>query len=304
MEALWKNLTLEQIEAFAGKAFETLVSIAVILLVTKLAQVVLARLTRRLIRPRQGGKRDPLLQQRRAQTMVPILLDVQRYTLYMIALITILAQVGVDTSAILASVGVAGVALGFGAQHLIKDMINGFFLLFDGLVAVGDIIQLSPTTIGEVEAVGLRNAQVREYSGLLWIIPNGDLAQFGNYNREWMRAVVVVPMAHESKIQRAMALMLEAGNDWASRNPELVLEPPEVHALLGMDASSVSARLVIKVQPMKHWATERELRVLIKERFDREGIEMPWQRHRFIDPATNFLEPQGGAQVDAPKTGT
>lgn len=299
--AMWKDLNLDQLEAWTGKAFEVLFSIALILVVTKLAQVVLARLTRRLIRPRQGGRRDMHLQQRRAQTMVPILLDVQRYTLYIIALITILAQVGVDTSAILASVGVAGVALGFGAQHLIKDMINGFFLLFDGLVAVGDIIQLNATTIGEVEAVGLRNAQVREYSGLLWIIPNGDLAQFGNYNREWMRAVVVVPMAHESKIQRAMELMLDAGKAWAEQNPDLVLEEPEVHALLGMDASSVSARLVIKVKPMKQWAAERDLRVLIKERFDREGVEMPLQRHRFVDPVGAFVGP--AAEADR-KTGT
>lgn len=301
MEAVWKELTLSQLESWATRALEALVSIAIILLVTKLAQAVLARLTRRLIRPRLGRK-DLELQQRRAQTMVPILLDVQRYTIYVIAMITILAQVGVDTGAILASVGVAGVALGFGAQHLIKDMINGFFLLFDGLIAVGDIIQLSPTTIGEVESVGLRNTQVREFSGLLWIIPNGDLAQFGNYNRGWMRAVVIVSISHESDLRRAIELMLEAGREWAEQNEELVIEPPEVQGLLGIDASSVSARLVIKVKAMKQWSAERDLRVLIKQRFDQERIEMPFQRHRMVDTFPPLVRKSGDGEVQ--QTGT
>lgn len=268
--------------SWALNALGMLLTIALILGATRLLQSALARATRRLLRPRQGAK-DFHQQERRAQTLLPLLLEAQRYILYFVAGVTILAQNGIDTGAILASVGVLGIAVGFGAQNLVKDVIGGFFLLFDGLIGVGDIIRLDEKIAGTVEVVGLRNTHIREFSGLLWVVPNDELRRFGNFNRGWMRAVVEVSLSHEADLQEAMTILQEVGDGWAAEFPEKVIEAPEVNALLSIGQTSMSLRLVIKLQPLEQWAAERELRRRIMERFDERGIELPWPRHVLIE---------------------
>jgi len=271
---------------YAVRALQTLVTIVVVLVAAKVLQSVATRLTSRFLRPREGSK-DYATQLRRSQTLLPLLLETERYVIYFLAVVTILAQFGIDTGAILASVGVVGIAVGFGAQNLVKDVISGFFLLFDGLIAVGDVVKIDADTAGAVEAVGLRNTQIRDFSGLLWIVPNGDLRQFGNFNRGWMRAVVPVDIAKESDVSRARQILLAVGEQWAKENPHLVIEPPEVHGLMALGETSMRLRLVIKVQPMQQWAAERELLARIKKAFDENGIEIPYPRRVIVQPAAN-----------------
>jgi len=266
----------------AVRVLVALVTIGAILLGAKVVQTLLAKLSGWLLRPRSNRK-DAALQQRRMDTLLPLLVEIERYLVYTIAVVAILATCGVDTAAIFASVGVLGIALGFGAQNLIKDMIAGFFLLFDGLVAVGDVIKIDDTTAGTVEAVGLRNTQVRDFSGLLWMIPNGDLRQFGNFNRGWMRAVVPLEVAYDADVPKAMELARKAGEAWAAANQEKVLEPPEVQALLGMSHLGVTLRLVLKVMPGEQWGAERALRLMVKDRFEAAGVEMAYPRHVLLD---------------------
>ncbi|AKU91269.1 mechanosensitive ion channel family protein [Vulgatibacter incomptus] len=292
----------ESLRAYATEAWDlhavrfafSFLSIVGILAGAKVIQSILARLTAWALRPR-SGKWDLAAAQRRAQTLLPLLVEIERYLLYTAVAVAILARFGIDTAAIFASVGVVGVALGFGAQNLVKDMIAGFFLLFDGLVAVGDVIKIDDKTTGTVEAVGLRNTQVRDFSGLLWMIPNGDLRQFGNLNRGWMRAVVILEVAYEADVPKAMELARQAGETWAAANPEKVIEPPEVHALLGMAQASLSLRLVMKVKPNEQWPAERALRLMVKDRFVAEGIELPYPRHVLLDgPKRPPAQPAAG----------
>ncbi|HWV37834.1 MAG TPA: mechanosensitive ion channel family protein [Vulgatibacter sp.] len=280
-EAITKILT-EAWDVHAVRVLIALVTIGAILIGAKIAQTLLAKLSGWLLRPRTGRK-DLVLQQRRLDTLLPLLIEIERYLVYTIAGVAILATCGVDTAAIFASVGVLGIALGFGAQNLIKDMIAGFFLLFDGIVAVGDVIKIDDETTGTVEAVGLRNTQVRDFSGLLWMIPNGDLRQFGNFNRGWMRAVVLLELAYDTDVPKAMELAREAGEAWAAANQEKVLERPEVHALLGMSHLGVTLRLVLKMLPGEQWPAERALRLMVKDRFEAAGIEMAYPRHVLLD---------------------
>jgi small conductance mechanosensitive channel len=243
--------------------------------------VLAARLTERLLKPRPGTP-SYALQERRARTLLPLLLESERYVIYFVVAATVLAQFGVDTGAILASVGVVGLAVGFGAQNLVKDVISGFFLLFDGLIAVGDVVKVNDQTAGLVERIGLRNTQLRDFSGLVWVVPNGDLRQFGNFNREWMRAIVAVNVARESDVERAAQTMLEVGRKWAEERADIVLEPPEVQGLLSLGEVGMTLRLVIKVKAMEQWAAERELLKRIKLAFDERGIEVPYPRRVVI----------------------
>lgn len=286
LENFWGTYTVGFLKT-AGK-------IIAILLFGKLLHSLVTRITKRILQPREGSK-DYAVQLRRAQTLKPLLLEIERYTIYFLVAVTILAQVGIDTGAILASVGVVGIALGFGAQNLVKDMIAGFFLLFDGLVAAGDIVKVDDNTSGTVEAVGIRNTQVRDFSGLLWIIPNGDLRQFGNFNRGWMRAVVPIQLAFEEDVEFARATVLEVAQAWVEENQDKVIEPPEVQGLMAIGDTSMGLRLVIKMKAMEQWAAERELRARIKRAFDQKGIEIPYPRRVVYEKPKEGRSERGAA---------
>ena len=268
-------------DLYALRVVQAIVTIIAVLIGAKILRTVAMRITQRILKPREGA-RDYALQLRRAQTLLPLMLEVERYVIYFVAVATILAQLGIDTGALLASVGVVGIALGFGAQNLVKDVISGFFLLFDGLIAVGDVVKINDATAGAVEAVGLRNTQLRDFSGLLWIVPNGDLRQFGNFNRGWTRAIVLVDIAKEADVAAARAAIIDVAQGWIAENQEKVLEPPEVQGLMALSDQSMQLRLVVKVQAMQHWPAERELRARIKRALDERGIEIPYPRRVVI----------------------
>lgn len=250
-----------------------LLSIALILLGAAVVIRLLGAIIQRALAPRG----DRLLDETRARTLRPLVQSLLRYVIYFIALIMILGEVGVDATAILASAGVAGLAVGFGAQHFIRDVISGFFILAEGLIQVGDVITVGDHT-GLVEQVGVRTTQIRKYSGELWTIRNGEINVFGNFNRDYMRAIVDIGIAYEAELRRAMAVMQQVGEAWAAGRREIVLGPPEVQGIMQFGDSQVTLRVVIMVKPLQQWAAERELRAQLKEAFDREGIEIPFPR--------------------------
>ncbi len=213
----------------------------------------------------------------KGKTIAPLLKNLARYLTIFVAGVLVLRKLGVDPTPIIAGAGVIGLAVGFGAQTLIRDVISGFFLLFEGLIAVGDVVNFG-STAGLVEEVGLRVTKYRAFSGELQVIPNGEIRTFGNFNRQWMRAVVAVDVAYEQDVRRAMKVLEEVGRTWAAERTDIVLEPPEVQGIMSFNDSSITIRLVIKVKPMQHWAAERELALRIKEAFDREGVEIPFPR--------------------------
>jgi small conductance mechanosensitive channel len=213
----------------------------------------------------------------KGRTIAPLLKSALKYCTIFMGGVMALRTLGVDPTPIIAGAGVVGLAVGFGAQTLVKDVIAGFFLLFEGLIAVGDVINFGNTS-GVVEEVGLRVTKYRTFSGELWVIPNGEIRAFGNFNRQWMRAVVPVGVAYEQDIGKAMHVLEEVGRRWAEEHRDIVLEPPQVQGILSFDDSAISLRLVIKVKPLQQWAAEWELRRRVKEAFDREGIEIPFPR--------------------------
>jgi small-conductance mechanosensitive channel len=213
----------------------------------------------------------------KGRTVAPLLKSLLKYGTIFVGGVLVLRAMGVDPTPIIAGAGVIGLAVGFGAQTLVKDVISGFFLLFEGVIAVGDAITFGNSG-GVVEEVGLRVTKYRTFSGELWVIPNGEIRAFGNYNRQWTRAIVSVGVAYEQDVGKTMRIMEEVGKQWAEERRDIVLEAPEVQGIMSFDDSSVNLRLVIKVRPMQQWGAERQLRYRLKETFDREGVEIPFPR--------------------------
>ncbi|MGR3309603.1 MAG: mechanosensitive ion channel domain-containing protein, partial [Candidatus Brocadiales bacterium] len=215
---------------------------------------------------------------RRKQTIAPLMKDAAKYLTFFFAVVLILRQIGINTSTILAGVGIAGLAIGFGAQTLVKDIITGFFIIFEDSISVGDVVMVGDIR-GFVEKVGIRVTKLRTLSGQLEIIPNGEIGKIGNFNREWMRAIIEVGIAYEGDIDKAMKTLKEISDQYTTEHPDIVLAPPEVQGILEFGASEVTIRVLIKVLPMRHWEVEREIKLRIKKGFDEKGIEIPFPRH-------------------------
>ncbi len=248
-----------------------LISIVLILLGASIVISLASALIRRILAPRG----DRLLDETRARTLRPLTESLIRYLVYFIALVMVLREVNIDATAILASAGVLGLAIGFGAQNFIRDILSGFFLLFEGAIQVGDVIIVAEHS-GLVERIGIRTTQIRKYSGELWTIPNGQIQTFGNANRDFMRAIVEVGIGYAGDLERAMAAMLRVGEAWVAEHPDIALGPPEVQGVMEFRDSAITIRLAVKVKPLEHWAAERELRKRIKLAFDEEAEAIPF----------------------------
>jgi small-conductance mechanosensitive channel len=194
-----------------------------------------------------------------------------------VAALTILSELGISVAPLLASAGIVGVAVGLGTQNLIKDMLAGFFILLEDQFAVGDLITIAGIT-GTVEDMSLRRTTVRDFNGTLYVVSNSEIKVVSNANKDWARLIVDVGVAYETDLTRAMSVLEEVSKEAASA-PEFqanVLEPPDVMGVMSLDDSAVTLRTAIKVEPGVQWALGRALRKQIKERFEREGIDMPY----------------------------
>lgn len=273
-------LTTEKLAQYVVKLGSILLIIVVLWLVGWIATRVIKRLLRK------GGG---LLRERHAQTVLMVSRSLVRYVLFFVGLVMVLRVLGVDYGAILAGAGVAGLAIGFGAQTLVRDFLSGFFLLFEDVIGVGDIVT-SGNVAGVVEYIGLRATHIRAFDGTLNVVPNGELTTIGNWNRGWMRAIVKVDLAYEQDAERGMAAARQVADQWFSENQEIALEPPEVQGIIAFGESGVTVRVLAKVRPLQHWKAERDLRTLLKQGFDQSGVEIPFPRrvvyHRSDEQST------------------
>ena len=253
-----------------------LITIIIILVVAKIILSIVNKFIEKSLTPLKKSK-NYKKRISRANTLIPLLQNISKYVIYFISGVIVLRELGVDTTAIIASAGVVGLAIGFGAQSLVKDVLSGAFLLFEGIISVGDSVNVGEHS-GTVEVIGLRNIHLRKYSGELRVIPYGEVASFGNFNKGYMRAIVKVGVAYEQDVEKGMKALEEIADKWAEENKDIVLEAPIVQGVLSLGSSEVTLRVSIKVKPMTHWGAERELKRRIKDTFDKKGIEIPFPR--------------------------
>ncbi|MGQ0466062.1 MAG: mechanosensitive ion channel family protein [Sporichthyaceae bacterium] len=213
----------------------------------------------------------------RADTMSSVLRSVATGVIFTVAFLMVGSELGLNIGPLIASAGIIGVALGFGAQSLVKDFLSGLFMIVEDQYGVGDVTDLGDAT-GTVEAVGLRVTRVRDVHGTVWYVRNGEIVRVGNKSQGWARAILDVDIAYDEDVSRVRELMLDtAQQTFRDRdNAALIVEQPEVWGVQALSADAVVVRLVVKTMPLQQWKVERLLRERIKAAFDDAGVEIPF----------------------------
>jgi small conductance mechanosensitive channel len=224
---------------------------------------------------RGAANRQESASRRRLQTLSATFRGIAQTIILFIGLVTFLGQLGVNITPILASAGVLGIAIGLGAQSLIKDFFAGFLILLEDQFSVGDTVKIGETT-GTVEHLTLRVTRVRALDGSLTMIPHGSVGAVVNYSKGWSRVVLDIEIDYREDVDRAMRVMLETAKQFREESKTDIIEEP---AMLGVDklgASSVTLRLLAKTATNKQADVGRELRRRVKLAFDQEGIKTPF----------------------------
>jgi len=214
--------------------------------------------------------------EQRTRTVGSLLRYVATIAIYTVAILMALAQLGVSVGPLLASAGIVGVALGFGAQSLVKDFISGTFMLLEDQFGVGDVVDLGEAS-GTVERVTLRVTTVRGVDGTVWYVPNGQIVRVGNKSQRWGRIVLDIEVAYDTDIDRASEVIKRVADEfWKERMPgATVIEEPELWGVENVGPNAVVLRLAVKTRPGEQWAAGRPLRARLKAAFDEAGIAAP-----------------------------
>lgn len=217
----------------------------------------------------------------RARTIGSLLRSGSTFVSYGIAFVMVLAELGIDIAPILASAGVLGLAIGFGAQSLVRDFLSGIFMLLEDQYGIGDSVDLGGV-IGEVEAVGLRTTTVRDVGGTVWYVRNGEVRRVGNSSQGFAVAVVDVPLAHHAGTGRAGALAEQAAREVAQgEHADDVTEPPTLMGVQSVTPYAVTLRLTVKTQPGRQWPVRRALNARVQSALTAAGVPAPTvARHR------------------------
>jgi moderate conductance mechanosensitive channel len=243
--------------------------------------------------------------EQRARALGSILRSAISVIIFTIAALTILGDLGIDLSPLLASTAVLGVALGFGAQNLVRDYLAGILMLVEDHYGVGDVINTGDAT-GTVEAMSLLTTRVRDVNGVVWHIHNGSIDRVGNESQGWSRAVIDYPVPYETDLARIRTLMEQAvAGVWGEQHwHELILEAPEVWGAQELSGTEVTMRVVAKTAPLRQWEVARELRARIKSALDTAGIARTAPEVVAIDPPppepSQPTEPSQPAEHDGP----
>ncbi len=213
----------------------------------------------------------------RATAIAGVLSGAVSTTVWVVTLMLIAGVIGLALGPLIAGAGIAGLALGFGSQSLVKDWIAGLFMLMEDHYGIGDVVDLGPA-IGTVERFSLRSTVIRSLNGTVWHIPNGEITRVGNLSQVWSMALVEISVAYHTDLDAAIALMtltaerVVADEQFASS----VLEPPEVSGVEDLGDNGITIRLLVKTAAGAQWALQRALRKAVKESFQSEGIEFPF----------------------------
>jgi small-conductance mechanosensitive channel len=287
--------------------------VLVVLALALVLRAALHRVVRRLVRTAAQGSMPVLLRplkerargtvfeptallserrRQRAEALGSVLRSIASSTVAAVAGAMVLSELGLDLTPVVASAGIVGVAVGFGAQNLVKDLLTGMFMLLEDQYGVGDVIDAGPA-IGTVESVTLRTTRLRDVDGTVWYIRNGEIARVGNKSQGWARAILDVPLEPEADVAAVRALALEVAN--SLRDDEVfgrkVVEDPEVWGLEPVGADGLILRIALKTAPLEQWAVERELRERLITAAGEQGVAIGVLQRAVRNPGS----PEGAA---------
>lgn len=277
-EALWINVGL------------ALLKIVIILILMTVVVKIGKKAIERVIMLRS---KTPIgYTERRQNTIIKLLQNGLTYIVYFAGILAILSAVSINVVGLLAGAGIAGLAIGFGAQSLVKDIITGFFIIFEDQFGVGDTVMINQSN-GTVQEIGLRTTKIKTYTGELHIIPNGNIVEVINYSVYNSLIMVDVSVAYESDVDEVERLINEFLDTAEERYPELV-KRPDLLGVNALGASDVVMRIAAETLPMNHFKVGRLIRRDIKTFLDKHNIEIPYQK-------MVVFEQKGGGQADAGK---
>lgn len=259
--------------------------IALIFAVAFVVRRLLHRLLGRLI----NGKA------RRVETVAALIRSIASAAVWTTAGLMALSELGLNLGPLIAGAGIVGVAVGFGAQNLVRDFLSGIFMLLEDQYGVGDLIDAGPAT-GTVESIGLRTTRIRDVNGTVWHLPNGHIERVGNKSQLWSRALLDIDVSYQTDIAHATEVIKRAAQTMCDDPAfsESILSEPEVWGVENLGMDSVTIRLVLKTAPHDQLSVSRELRARIKTAFDEAGIEIPFAQrtiwHRNGDGGVAVLQ--------------
>lgn len=269
---------VNQLRAVGERALGPFLSIVIIVV----GSLVLLRLLRMVVRQPIMRMMEWQAQPRRevalkANTLANVIESAGRMVIAIVAGMMVLSTLGLNIAPLIASAGVVGIAIGLGAQSLIKDVIGGFFIILEDQFGVGDVIQVG-TASGLVEFLSLRRTGLRGLDGSLIVVPNGDIRTVTNMTKEWSRAMIDVGISYDDDVDQAIEV-LKGLVDGIERDPligDAILAPAEITGVEALGDYQVTLRLLVKTRPMEQWRVQRELRRRIKLAFAEAGITIPY----------------------------
>jgi small conductance mechanosensitive channel len=254
------------------------IKVIVIFVLAKLTIVILDRVVIKVFKLYPRFK----LEEKKSETLAGILKSVIKYVVYIIMGISVLDTLNIPTQPILATAGLGGIAIGFGAQSLVRDVFTGFFILFEDQYGVGDYVTINGVT-GTVEELGLRITRIRSFNGELHIIPNGEIKAVTNASRGNSLAIIDVGITYESDQEKALGILTEVASAYYENNKDKAAEMPSVLGIIRLEEYGVIIRTIVKTNPLMHWNVERELRKLMLDAFKKEKIEIPYPKRVMVE---------------------
>lgn len=256
-----------------------------------------------LLTIRENDDKDRLAREKRVKTLIGLLLTIGLTLVWVVSVVMGLDQIGLDITPIIASAGIVGLAVGFGAQNLVRDVINGFFIILENQVRIGDVAVVNGTG-GLVEAISFRTITLRDQAGTVHIFPNGTVTTLSNMTKDWSAYVMNIGVAYKEDTDRVTEIMREVGKalQLDEQLGRKILEPIEIMGVDAFGESEVVIKARIKTIPIEQWGVGREYRRRLKKAFDQNGIEIPFP-HRTLymgEASPPFLVKNTLSQTETP----
>ena len=254
----------------------------------RLLRLAFNRLETLLIRAAATAEVIPGAATKRIRTLMSVMWTIVVGLVWFVAVLTTLGQIGVNVTPVLAGAGIVGLAIGFGAQNLVKDLVNGFFLILENQVRVGDVAIINGTG-GLVEAISFRTIVLRDEAAVVHVFPNGAITTLSNMTKDWSAYVINVNVAYKEDPDRVVDVMRRVAEEMYAepKYRSAMLEPIEIFGVDGFTESAVTIKARLKTQPLQQFTIGREYRRRLKKAFDAEGIEMPLSQRmlRMVEPS-------------------
>lgn len=302
----WREIIHQTMTWAVSAVPKVLVVLVLAIILLKVVSVTTSRIaTRAVDKGATDSVADALEHKKRVETLLGIVTRLLQVGIWALAIVLVLMQVGVNVAPIIAGAGVVGIAVGFGAQELVRDVVSGFFQLIENHVRKGDVAVINGTG-GVVENIGLRTIVLRDMAGVVHVFQNGKIETLANMTKTWSAMVFDIGVAYQENVDRVIEIVGRIGEELRT-DPELgpkILEPMEVFGVEAFEENAVIIKARIKTIPIEQWTVGREYRRRLKAAFDAERIEMPYSRVFYVgDPSSQQLQSRNGAPTPQTRGG-